>query len=233
MSRENRSPAGPDLSLETAAWARNGSPRIAGLDEAGRGALAGPVVAAAVILPLENRPLLAELAGVNDSKQLSAPVREVLFERITAHACSYGVGVVEADEIDRIGILPATRRAMQAALERLDPGPAALLIDGRIRLPRVNLPQESIIRGDGRSLTIAAASILAKVTRDRLMIAHDPQHPGYGFAAHKGYGTAAHLAALTRHGPSLLHRRSFAPLRLGLFGEWGTGNGERGTGVGG
>ena len=206
----------PTLDWETAV-----SPpyiHVAGLDEAGRGALAGPVTAAAVIFPRDNPQLLDALQGVNDSKQLSAQVRQQLFSRITHHAATYAVASVSAAIIDQIGIVPATKQAMMLALAQLAPAADYLLIDGLIRLPNCPLPQQAIIRGDSHSLTIAAASILAKVTRDREMIALGDAYPQYGFARHKGYGTAAHLAAIDQYGPSPVHRHTFAPMRHTLFG---------------
>lgn len=205
------------LEFELETRARTGITAVAGLDEAGRGALAGPVVAAAVILPLDDAARLAALADVNDSKQLSAAVRERLFEQITANALAYGIGSASAQFIDAHGIIAATRQAMSEAVSRLHIPPGYLLIDGRIRLPRINLPQQSIIRGDSQSISIAAASILAKVTRDRQMVALDARYPQYSFARHKGYGTAVHCRALDQHGPCPEHRRSFAPLRLSLL----------------
>jgi ribonuclease HII len=190
---------------------------ITGLDEAGRGALAGPVVAAAVMLPLDNPDLELILWGVDDSKRVTAVHREELFEVVTQTAVSYGIAAVEAAVIDAIGIIPATKQAMRAALSQLEPTPDYLLIDGRIRLPTIPTPQRSIIRGDRASLSIAAASILAKVSRDRLMVALDRQFPHYGFAQHKGYGTEQHRRALIDWGPCPEHRRSFAPLRLSLL----------------
>lgn len=205
------------LEYELETRAKTGITAVAGLDEAGRGALAGPVVAAAVIVPLDDAARLAALAGVNDSKQLSATVRERYFDLITANALTYGIGSASAQFIDAHGIIAATRQAMHEALTRLDTPAAYLLIDGRIRLPRINLPQQSIVRGDSRSISIAAASILAKVTRDREMVALDARYPHYSFARHKGYGTAAHCQALDQHGPCPAHRRSFAPLRFSLL----------------
>ncbi|MCB9422713.1 MAG: ribonuclease HII [Ardenticatenaceae bacterium] len=207
----------PTLELENEILARHGFVFIAGLDEAGRGALAGPVTAAAVILPLDDSQLLDSLAGVNDSKQLTAKTREHLFSRIMHHALAYGIASVPAAIIDKIGILPATKQAMVTAVSQLIPAAQYLLIDGRIRLKTLATPQQAIIRGDGKSLTIAAASILAKVTRDRLMIELDEQYPQYGFARHKGYGTAYHLAALEQYGPCPLHRHSFAPIKRPLL----------------
>ena len=206
----------PTLELELGILTHYGFSLVAGLDEAGRGALAGPVTAAAVILALDNPQLLESLYGVNDSKQLTAAMREKLFSRIAEHALAYGIASVPADVIDEIGIVPATKQAMVTAVTQLIPTAQYLLIDGRIRLKTVTTPQQAIIRGDAQSLSIAAASILAKVTRDRQMIELDARYPQYGFARHKGYGTAFHLVALERYGPSPLHRYSFAPIRRPL-----------------
>ncbi len=188
-----------------------GYTRIAGLDEAGRGCWAGPVVAAAVVL--RDAALLQPelLASVDDSKQLTAAMRVRGYEQVRAAALGVGVGIVPAYIIDAFGIVPATRLAMLTALLHLPLLPDALLIDA-VRLPEVALPQEALVRGDSCSLVIAAASIVAKVTRDRLMDTADRAYPVYGFAAHKGYGTDAHRRALARYGPCPLHRRSFAPL---------------------
>ncbi|MDX1663624.1 MAG: ribonuclease HII [Candidatus Promineifilaceae bacterium] len=209
----------PTLDLEEAIRRESGARHIAGLDEAGRGAVAGPVVAAAVILPLDDPQRLAALAAVDDSKQLTPARREILYDLIIEHALAYAVGLVRASQIDRIGILPANAHAMQSALSRLEPGGDYLLLDGRMRLPRVPLPQRSVIRGDSLSLSIAAASILAKVTRDRHMVEQDNHYPQYGFARHKGYCTAAHVAALEQHGPCAIHRHTFAPIRPSLLGS--------------
>ncbi len=184
---------------------------IAGLDEAGRGCLAGPVVAAAAILPLAE-DCLCLFAGVRDSKQLSAAQRERLYEVILERAVGVGVGVVSVELIDRYNILRATQMAMQQALAALPVRPTYLLLDA-MKLSGVRLPQLSLIKGDARCLSIAAASIVAKVTRDRLMEELDKQYPGYGFARHKGYGTEEHQRALAVLGPSPVHRRSFAPVR--------------------
>jgi ribonuclease HII len=184
---------------------------VAGLDEVGRGCLAGPVVAAAVILPLDDG-CEADLAGVRDSKQLSAKQRERLAEVIRARAVAWAVGQSDVATIDALNILRATRLAMHDALRRLAVAPAALLLDA-LRLPDSPLPQLPLIKGDQRSLSIAAASILAKVARDALLCDLDAAYPGYGFARHKGYGTAEHLTALARLGPCAQHRRSFAPVR--------------------
>jgi len=201
----------PGLAEERRLWAQ-GYMRIAGLDEAGRGAWAGPVVAGAVILPPALPELAQLLAPVRDSKLLTPHRREICYDLITAHALAYGAGFVSAEEIDRIGILPATRQAMCLALESLSASPDYLLIDA-LRLPQVSLPQMGIIKGDRDHLSIAAASIVAKVTRDRWMRALDERLPGYGLSRHKGYGTREHLAALRALGPSAEHRHTFAPIR--------------------
>lgn len=194
--------APPSWQFEAAAWVR-GARAVAGLDEAGRGPLAGPVVAAAVILD-PDRPV----PGVADSKTLSPARREALFADIHRNARAVGLGIVPHDEIDRINILQATLRAMTRAVADLGTAPDYLLIDA-LTLPGVPLPQDGIVRGDGRSVSIAAASIVAKVTRDRLMADLDRAYPGYGFAVHKGYPTAAHRRAIERLGPCPVHRRSF------------------------
>jgi ribonuclease HII len=201
----------PDLSREQRLWTQ-GYTHIAGLDEAGRGAWAGPVVAAACILPPNAPDLALWLAPVRDSKLLTPHRREVCYDLIRQHALAYGVGQVSAEEIDCIGILPATRLAMQQALEALAIPPDHLLIDA-VRLTQVPLPQQAIIKGDRDCLSIAAASIIAKVTRDRGMIALAEHLPGYGLAQHKGYGTRAHLAALQTLGTTPQHRHTFAPIR--------------------
>ncbi len=185
---------------------------IAGIDEAGRGAWAGPVVAAAVILDPAG---VSHLDGVNDSKQLSPRQRDVLYQVIVDHCVAYGIGRGSVEEIDAIGILPATRLAMARAIEALTPPPDALIIDA-VRLPQVNKPQAVFYFADAISLSVAAASILAKVTRDRLMIELDAQYPAYRFARHKGYGTQIHQAALQSVGPCALHRQSFKPIRIML-----------------
>lgn len=207
MKRENPS---PDLRFETRLWA-SGYHAVAGLDEAGRGAWAGPVVAAAVILPPDAPTLLRHLAGVRDSKVLSAPQRNALLDIIRRHAVALGVGAVAPGDIDRIGIVPATRTAMALALHHLGHPADYLLID-YLPLPDINLPQHSLPKGDATVLSIACASIVAKVTRDRMMIELEAQHPGYGFAQHKGYGTAQHRTALATQGPCGIHRMSFSPL---------------------
>jgi ribonuclease HII len=192
---------------------------VAGLDEAGRGCLAGPVVAAAVILPLDNDPaaLLERLTGVNDSKQLTMLARERLYDVIMQQAIAVSVGIGSVELIDERNILQATKHAMRSAIAQLSPPPQALLLDALL-LPDITLPQRSIIKGDGRCLSIAAASIIAKVTRDHLMLQLHASYPHYGFDQHKGYGTEAHLAALQQHGVCPHHRRSFSPIREMLFG---------------
>ncbi len=207
----------PHASLmhEAALWAA-GYRAVAGVDEAGRGAWAGPVVAAAVILPPDAVACSPLLGAVCDSKQLSAAQRERLLPTIQAVALAWGVGSVSAAAIDAIGILPATRQAMAAAVARLAIPADYLLIDA-VRLRELSLPQEALIHGDALSLSIAAASIIAKVTRDRLLAELDARYNGYGFARHKGYGTPEHRAALARLGPSPEHRRSFRPI-LGTQG---------------
>jgi ribonuclease HII len=187
---------------------------LAGVDEAGRGPLAGPVVAAAVILPESwvLRRLPSGLRGLNDSKKLTPEQRNVFYDQL-AHCpeLRYGIGIVDSIEIDRINILQATHAAMVAALRQLDPPPHHVLVDG-LRVSAITFPQTSIIGGDGLSYSIAAASVLAKVTRDRLMVAYDQEWPRYGFAAHKGYGTPEHRERLAEHGPCPIHRRSFFPV---------------------
>jgi ribonuclease HII len=190
---------------EAQAW-RAGAARVAGMDEAGRGPLAGPVVAAAVIVDPERR-----IRGLNDSKLLTPERREELFLVINARAVAVGVGVVDHETIDRINILQATRLAMGQALAALGITPDLLITDFVPGLlPSLPCPQRNLVDGDARSATVAAASIVAKVTRDRIMIEADQKYPEYGFARHKGYGTSDHLAALDRHGPCPLHRRSFS-----------------------
>ena len=192
-----------------------GLTRLAGVDEAGRGPLAGPVVAAAAVLPVEwaTEGLPESLQRLNDSKQLTEKIREELFAAIHSETeIHFGIGIIDAAVIDDINILQATHRAMNAALAQLAPSAAHALVDGR-PVPTLATPQTAIIKGDAKSHSIAAASILAKVTRDRLMHGHHEQWPEYGFAQHKGYGTAAHQAALEQHGPCPIHRRSFAPVR--------------------
>jgi ribonuclease HII len=175
----------------------------AGVDEAGRGALAGPVIAAAVILPDD-----VMITGLDDSKRLTPARRDVLYDKITDLATAVGVGRSDASVIDMVNIRRANLLAMKEAVEALSPAPGHLLIDGIDTIDWQG-PQTTVVGGDARSVSIAAASIIAKVTRDRIMVACDPDFPEYGFARHKGYGTAAHLSALEAHGPSTVHRRSF------------------------
>lgn len=200
----------PTLEVERRLWAE-GYQYLAGLDEAGRGPWAGPVIAAAVVLPPNTPDLEDQLAGVNDSKRLTPPQREVYFRRIHEVALAVGVGQATPQEIDRLGIVEATKLAMRRAIERLPRVPDYLLIDHlSLALP---IPQESFVRGDARVLSIAAASIVAKVVRDDIMRAYDAQFPGYGFARHKGYGTAEHQRALRQFGATPIHRRTWEPVR--------------------
>lgn len=201
----------PGLDRERRLWAR-GCLAVAGLDEAGRGAWAGPVVAAAVILPPRQRNLLRALQGVRDSKTLSPAQRERLEPEIRANALAVGVGLASARYIDAHGIIAATRLAMEMAAFNLGVLPDHLLIDA-LRLPGLPVAQTALAHGDGLVLSIAAASIVAKVYRDRLMVGLGVSYPAYGFVSHKGYGTAAHRQALLQCGPCREHRLSFAPLR--------------------
>ncbi|MCD4738743.1 MAG: ribonuclease HII [Anaerolineae bacterium] len=205
----------PNLETERELW-QAGYHLVAGLDEAGRGAWAGPVYAAAVIFPqFEVPPEL--LAGVRDSKLLSARQREEQFEHIVAAALTVGVGYATAEEIDRQGIVPSTKLAMRRALAKLEPPAQALIIDA-LQLPAVLLPQRSFPRADALSLTVAAASILAKVSRDRWMEGEAAtRFAGYSFAQHKGYGTAQHRAALDELGVTSIHRRTFRPIAARLL----------------
>lgn len=175
----------------------------AGVDEAGRGPLAGPVVAAAVILPPD-----LDLFYLNDSKKVTAKRRDVLYDQIREHAVTYGIGFADPEVIDEINILQATYQAMRDAVSKLSPQPSVLLNDA-VTIPGISIHQVGIIKGDSLSVNIAAASILAKVTRDRLMAEMDEKYPGYGFAKHKGYGTAEHIAALRANGPCPIHRKTF------------------------
>ena len=191
----------------------SGFARVAGIDEVGRGSLAGPVVAAAVILPERHR-----IKGIRDSKVLPRARREALYSQIVDRAEAVGVGCVEVDVIDCINIYQATKLAMRQAVERLPHRPDHLLIDA-VRLREVELPQRPIIDGDAISASIAAASIVAKVTRDRICDEFDRRYPAYGFARNKGYATRRHVDALVADGPCEWHRRSFAPVRMLLAGE--------------
>ncbi len=183
---------------------------IAGVDEAGRGALAGPVVAAAVILPLNKS--LPFIGKVRDSKKLTPLMRERLFHNVYEFAVALGVGISGLDIIDTFGIVAATRQAMKSAIEQLSPPADYVLID-YLRLPEVNLPQKGITHGDDLSYSIACASIIAKVSRDRIMIELDEEYSGYGMANHKGYGTKEHVECLWRLGPCPVHRKTFGPVR--------------------
>ncbi len=211
QSRKQRRHPSPEemLAPERDLWAR-GFKAVAGIDEVGIGPLAGPVVAAAVILPPR-----AELEGVRDSKALSRKRREELDAVVREHAVGVGIGVVDAGEVDRINPYQAGLRAMERALRALPSRPDHLLIDAR-RLPGIETPQTDVVRGDAKIRVIAAASIVAKVHRDTLMMEVDAQYPEYGFARHVGYATALHLEALRRLGPCPAHRRSYAPVRAAL-----------------
>ena len=194
---------------------RCGYQLIAGLDEAGRGPLAGPVVAAVVILPRR-----FALPGLNDSKQVTEAFRERLYQAILKQAVASGVGLADEREIERINILQATRQAMCRAVQGLPVSPDFLLLDA-VSLPSVRVPQRPIIKGDGFSVSIAAASILAKVTRDRLMRDYHQRYPQYNFHSHKGYGTPEHLRLLARHGPCAAHRQTFRPVAaVAAVDEW-------------
>ncbi|NOX97682.1 MAG: ribonuclease HII [Nitrospirae bacterium] len=192
---------------ERGLW-RKGLSRVAGVDEAGRGPLAGPVVAAAVILPLD-----IFLPGLDDSKKLSPQKREEIFFKIWREAGAIGVGIVSEIVIDRINILQATYLAMRQAVTKLPVSPDCLLVDGMTTIPDLNTFQVAIVKGDSLSISVAAASIVAKVTRDRIMVEKDKHFPQYGFAKHKGYGTKVHLKALDKYGACSLHRRSFKPVK--------------------
>lgn len=195
----------PDLRYERKFW-KTGLSAIAGVDEAGVGPMAGPVVAAAVIFEPETF-----IKGVHDSKQLQPAEREELFEKIHARALAIGVGIATHGEVDDLNIYWATMAASERAVIALGKTPDHVLVDGRL-IPELKFPQTRIVGGDRKSFCIAAASIIAKVTRDRIMVSYDSQFPKYGFAQHKGYCTADHFAALDLHGPSPIHRRSFAPV---------------------
>ena len=208
MTSEKTRRTGPTLQYESALSAQ-GVRFVAGVDEAGRGPLAGPVVAAAVILPEG-----CFIPGVDDSKKLTAAKREALYDVILASALAAGTGVIGHEEIDRINILQATYRAMHQALAALSITPGHVLVDGN-RFAGTGIPFTTIVDGDALSHSIAAASIIAKVTRDRLLCDYDRLYPAYGFARHKGYGTAQHRAAIVAHGPCPIHRRTFLSGLLG------------------
>lgn len=205
----------PHLQKEIALL-KQGYRLIAGLDEAGRGAWAGPIVAAAVILPLASPGLSDTLSGLRDSKQLTPSKREQLFEIIGKIALTIAVGVAPASMVDELNVIGATRQAMHQALADLSPKPDYLLLD-HLALPDIDLPQDPFPKADSISLTVAAASVIAKVTRDRLMVEFNQTYPFYTFDRHKGYGTKAHQAALAKYGPCPLHRMSYKPLKV--FGD--------------
>ena len=177
---------------------------ICGIDEAGRGPLAGPVVVASVIMPADSI-----IEGVNDSKKVSEKKREKLYDLILEEAISYGVGIIGQDEIDDINILNATKKGLTMSLKELDKKPDLIIVDALTHIDTLGIPYESIIKGDAKCYSIAAASIIAKVTRDRIMREWDKVYPQYGFATHKGYGTAAHIQAIKEYGPCPLHRKTF------------------------
>ncbi|MGI6730863.1 MAG: ribonuclease HII [Anaerovoracaceae bacterium] len=183
---------------------QEGTKILAGVDEAGRGPLAGPVVAAAVILPQD-----CEIIGINDSKRLSEKKREALYDIITERAIAYGIGIVDNNIIDEINILESTKLAMKRAIEDLEQNPDHILIDGPLTLKDVDIPQTGIVKGDKKSISIAAASILAKVTRDRMMVAFHDRFPQYAFDRNKGYATKVHFQSLNDNGLCCIHRRSF------------------------
>lgn len=177
---------------------------IAGIDEAGRGPLAGPVVVASVIMPKDSM-----IEGVNDSKKVSEKKREKLFDVILEEAISYGIGIIYQDEIDKINILQATKKGLTEAVEQMEIKPDLIMVDALTGIDTLGIPYQSIIKGDAKCYSISAASIIAKVTRDRIMREWDKVYPEYGFASHKGYGTAKHIAALKEYGACPIHRRSF------------------------
>jgi ribonuclease HII len=199
-------PSAPDLSFESALWS-SGVRLVGGVDEAGRGALAGPVCAAVLALPADSG-WVEGLRGVRDSKQMTPRARQVWAGRLKTIAAAWGVGFASPGEIDALGIVPATRLAVQRALLAFGPAPQHLLVDF-LELPDCPVPATLLVKGDMRSLSIAAASVLAKTARDDLMCSLENEYPGYGFAVHKGYGTEAHRRAIARLGPSPIHRLSF------------------------
>jgi ribonuclease HII len=226
--------SGPTLERELA-LCRQGYRAVVGLDEVGRGSWAGPVVACAATLPLECTTLSAELAGIRDSKRLSPRQRTEFYHRLRALGIPSAVGVVSAPQVDQLGIVSATKLAMSRALDLLPLTPDYLLVDG-FPLVYHGLPHEGIVRGDDRSVSIAAASIVAKVVRDGMMVGLERVYPGYGFARHKGYGTPQHREALNRNGPCPIHRLSYAPMRLmsneDQVEEAQVGSGRSSAGVG-
>lgn len=182
----------------------NGFEYICGIDEAGRGPLAGPVVVASVIMPKDSM-----IEGINDSKKVSEKKREKLYDLILENAISYGVGIIGQDEIDEINILNATKKGLTMSLKELNKKPDIIVVDALTHIDTLGIPYESIIKGDAKCYSIAAASIIAKVTRDRIMREWDKIYPQYGFANHKGYGTSAHIEAIKEYGPCPLHRKTF------------------------
>ncbi|MFH1446376.1 MAG: ribonuclease HII [Chloroflexota bacterium] len=205
-------PPSPALVYERKLW-RSGLIFVAGIDEAGRGALAGPVAVAALVLPAGKMQIKKALHGVRDSKEMTPAQRMLWAEKIKSVAFAWAVGFADSAEIDALGIAPATRLAASRALDTLTCHPQHLLID-YIHLPEIPIPQTALVKGDARVLSIACASVLAKTTRDALMVSFNDKYPQYGFAAHKGYGTKQHRQAIEQYGPCSIHRRSFAPLRL-------------------
>lgn len=177
---------------------------IAGIDEAGRGPLAGPVVVASVILPQDSM-----IEGINDSKKVSEAKREKLYDLIINEAISYGIGIIYQDEIDEINILQATKKGLTEAIKQMEVKPNIIMVDALSGIDTLGIPYKSIIKGDAKCYSVAAASIVAKVTRDRIMREWDKIYPEYGFASHKGYGTAKHIATIKEFGPCPIHRRSF------------------------
>jgi ribonuclease HII len=206
----NLLPERPNLDFEDALW-RKGIAWVAGVDEAGRGALAGPVAAGAVVLPRDQPELMLKLWGVRDSKVMSAKERELWAAEIKAASLAWSVGMASPDEIDAVGIVPATCLAVSRAMANLAITPEHVLVD-YLTLPEVICPQTPLIKGDARSLSVAAAAILAKTARDAVLIELDQSFPGYSFAKNKGYGTAAHRQAIAAKGPCSQHRRTFSPV---------------------
>jgi ribonuclease HII len=196
------------LALESGLW-KQGFGMVAGVDEVGRGPLAGPVVAACVVLPQD-----FSVPEVNDSKKLSSEKREKLFHQILQNAQQVGIGIVEERIIDRMNILNASLKAMWKAVNQLKEPPQFVLVDGNQKIPHLMLPQMSVIKGDSKSVSIAAASIVAKVTRDRIMLKYHRKYPEFSFADHKGYATKTHVEALKTFGPCRIHRKSFKLVRL-------------------
>lgn len=183
---------------------KNGAKYICGIDEAGRGPLAGPVVVASVIMPKDSM-----IEGVNDSKKISEKRREKIYEQIINEAISYSVGIIDENKIDEINILQATKLGLTTSVKELKVKPDIILVDALTNINTLGIPYKSIIKGDALSYSIASASIIAKVTRDRIMLTYDKAYPEYGFAKHKGYGTALHISAIKEHGLCPIHRRSF------------------------